>query len=234
MKTAVEIRDYLLRRLQCTLLRPSMSGGELGILNLMEYVSFIGDRSQEWQGHRKELHERKCFNAGGVTGGFREVLGFRRIGEHENEVASVYAVIAVQMGYLSLSGEDRLNRLLDAHEFGSLESQCREILESENCIPEDVISRLGVPSIRWGTNDNYPCTLLYLCESDQTRYVHFDFGAEWFKNEEGVQVPGKYGPKPLLRNIRIPAKTFQEEFVFTRFGNELLAAFGKSETEKKH
>ena len=64
MKTAVEIRDYLLRRLQCTLLRPSMSGGELGILNLMEYVSFIGDRSQEWQGHRKELHERKCFNAG--------------------------------------------------------------------------------------------------------------------------------------------------------------------------
>ena len=137
------------------------------------------------------------------------MLGFRRIGEHENEVASVYAVIAVQMGYLSLSGEDRLNRLLDAHEFGSLESQCREILESENCIPEDVISRLGVPSIRWGTNDNYPCTLLYLCESDQTRYVHFDFWAEWYKNEEGIHIPASTAPNRYSEIFEFPPKRFR-------------------------
>ncbi|MEZ6096378.1 MAG: hypothetical protein R3C03_19475 [Pirellulaceae bacterium] len=234
MKSAAEIRTYLLARLQCALLRPGMCGGELGILNLMEYVTFIDERSMEWQHRRKELHERKCFNAGGVTGGFRQVLGFRQNGEHDDGVASVYARIAIQMGYLSTEGEDRMNRLLTVGEFDSLESQWHKFVEMEKCVPDDVISRFGVPSIRWGTNDYYPCTLLYLCESAPTRYVHFDFWAEWYKNADGLHVPCKFGTKPLLRNIRIPAETFAEEFVFTTFGSDLLKEKRKTTDAKDH
>ena len=109
-----------------------------------------------------------------------------------------------------------------------------ELIELENCVPNDVISRFGVPSLRWGTNDNYPCTLLYLCEADQARYVYFDFWAEWFKNEEGLRVPGKYGPKPLLRNIRVPAASFPEEFLFTQIGRSLLAAKQRTAKDGGH
>ncbi len=98
----------------------------------------------------------------------------------------------------------------------------KKFANEEPCVPETVIDRFGPPSIRWGENDNYPCTLLYLCEAGDSQYVHFDFWTEWYKNAEGIRVPGKFGPQPLLRNVRIPAATFPEEFVFTPFGRSLL------------
>lgn len=102
MRSAAEIREYLLARLRCALRRPGMCGSELGILNLMDYMTFIDERSGEWRGYRNELFHRKAFTAGGVTGGFQQVFGLRRHGAHDQEVASVYAVIAYEMGYLSL------------------------------------------------------------------------------------------------------------------------------------
>lgn len=77
MKSAPEIRDFLLARLPCVLRRPGMCGSELGILNLMEYVTFIDERTDDWMHRLKELHHRKAFNARGVTGGFEQILGYR-------------------------------------------------------------------------------------------------------------------------------------------------------------
>ena len=141
-----------------------MCGRELGILNLMEYVTFIDERQEEWSHWRKELHRRKAFNACGVMGGFEQIFGFRRKGAHDNEVASVYAVIAFQMDYLSLEGEDGLQILLPRDNFDSLLVQSRELVQEIPCVPETVLERLGEPSMRWGRNDNYPCTMLYLGE----------------------------------------------------------------------
>ena len=163
-----------------------MCGGELGILNLMEYVTFIDERTDDWMHRRKELHHRKAFNARGVTGGFEQIFGYRRPGAHDHEVASVYAVIAFELGYLSLQGDDALDGLVTPDEYETLLCAAQEIACEEPCAPETVIERFGPPSIRWGTNHNYPCTMLYLCESGDSQYVHFDFWTEWYKNAEGI------------------------------------------------
>ena len=113
------------------------------------------------------------------------MLGVHRRGVHENEVASVYAVIAFEMGYLSLEGNDRLQRLLSADEFDAILETAADLARVGACIPEDVIERFGEPSIRWGTNDNYPCTMLYLSPGSG-RYLHFDFWAEWHTDESGI------------------------------------------------
>ncbi len=129
MKSAPEIREFLLARLRCVLRRPSMCGGELGILNLMEYVTYVDEKTDDWMHRRQELHRRKAFNAGGVTGGFAQLLGVRRLGAHNNEVASVYAVIAYELGYLSLEGDDPLDRLLTPDEYGTLSCAAQEICQ---------------------------------------------------------------------------------------------------------
>lgn len=100
MKTAVEIREFLLERLRLSLFRPGMCGGELGILNLFEYVTLIDERIDEWRQHRAELHRIKAFNAGGVNGAFQQLHRDWRIGTYDKQVASVYARIAIAMGYL--------------------------------------------------------------------------------------------------------------------------------------
>jgi hypothetical protein len=220
MKTAEEIRDYLLERLRLSIFKPCMCGGELGILNLFEYVTFADERSDHWQQHRKALYETKAFSAGGVMGSYQN-LHWNLRGQHYSAVASVYARIAYEMGYLTDQGKHCLRRLLTLEQFESVLAQINRQDKLSDWVPEEVIEQFGDPSIRWGTNDYYPCTMLYLVDSHPEFFVCFDFWAEWFKDESGVRVPCKHGPKPILRNIRVPAATFPEQFKFSNFGSTL-------------
>jgi len=231
MKSADEIRKFVLNRLGNRVSRPSMWGGELGILGEMDLLTYIDERQEEWSTRRKELHQRQAFNAGGVTGACQQILRNHRRGSCEKEVASIYAVIAFEMGYLSAEGEDRPQRLLEDNELESVLQTAVDLARGEPCTPDDAIERFGAPSMRWGTNDYYPCTLSYFGTFGSGRYVHFDFWAEWYKNPTGLQVPGKFGPKPLLRNLRIPAAMFPDEFVWTTLGQELLSQQGKSSSK---
>jgi len=47
MRNADSIREMLLERLHFSLKRPDMCGGELGLLSLMEYLTFIDEREDE-------------------------------------------------------------------------------------------------------------------------------------------------------------------------------------------
>ena len=132
MKSAPEIREFLLARLRCVLRRPSMCGGELGILNLMEYVTFIDERTDDWMRRRKALHHRKAFNARGVTGGFEQVFGYRRP-ERTTTSRIGLAVIAFELGYLSLQGDDALDRLITSDEYNALLCAAQEIACEEPC-----------------------------------------------------------------------------------------------------
>lgn len=229
MKTAAEIREFLLARLRLCLFRPGLCGGELGILNLFEYLTFIDERDEEWQEYRAELHRTKAFNSRGLTGGFEYRHGNRKDVSYDNLVASVYAQIAFEMGYLVPLREGEkygIARLLDPDKYDSMRQITLELCnvsdpEDGDFAPEDILQRFGSCSIRWGTNDKYPCTLTYFFEGDFDVFIHFDFWARWYKDESGARVPGKYGPKPLLGNVRLPAETFPEQFVFTSFGKSL-------------
>lgn len=221
MKSSAEIYEFLLCRLRHAIRRSEMHGGEGAILNLMDYITFVDGRTDEWKRWRQELTSRQAINARGVLGAFEQILGHRRLESYSERVGSVYALIAFRMGYLDVGEDDGLQRLLNPAEYDSLLAQSFAMVELENCTPETAIDRFGLPSMRFGTNDNYPCTLLYLPQAKVSGYIYFDFVAEWAQDENGIRKSGKHGPKPLLGNIRIPAKKFPEEFVFTSLGRRV-------------
>ena len=66
MKDASEIREMLIERLQISLQSPAMCGGELGILNLLEYITFIDERENEWKSYRRKLYESGAFRSTGI------------------------------------------------------------------------------------------------------------------------------------------------------------------------
>lgn len=221
MKTASEIHRYMLEQVQSSLYRPSMYGGEFPIFQSMGHLAFVEEREREWETLRGELFRNGSANDRGVEGAFAELLGFHQPHAHSEAAASVYARIAWVMGWLTEPRAEYLKRLLTIDEYEQIlaDVQVRTNLEADD--PDTIIARCGEPSIRWGTSQQYPCILLYLCGDDPRKYIYFDFWNEWYKDDSGVQVPGKYGPKPLLRNIRRPAKSFAEEFIWTPFGENL-------------
>lgn len=221
MKSSAEIYEFLLCRLRHVIRRSGMHGGESAILNLMDYITFVDERKDEWKRWRQELTSRQAINARGVLGAFEQILGRHQHESYNERVGAVYALIAFRMGYLDGEQDDGLQRLLNPAEYESMLDQTNEMMELENCTPETVTHRFGVPSMRFGTNDNYPCTLLYLPQAKVSGYIYFDFVAEWAQDENGIRKSGKHGPKPLLGNIRIPAKPFPEEFVFTSLGRRV-------------
>lgn len=222
MKSATEIHAYVLAHLQRALFRPSMYGGELAVLQFFQHLAFIEQREHELQELRRELRQSGTFNSRGVTGAFEFLFGFLRKDAYIGQVVSVYARLAFAMGYLSETSTDYVSRLLSEEAFASLLNQVEQPNHFDTCDPDGLIERCGEPSIRWGRHDSYPCILLYINPQAPQQYIYFDFWAQWYKNEHGEHVPGKYGPKPRLSNIRIPAARFSEEFIWTPFGQELL------------
>ena len=229
MKNASQIRDMLLERLLVCLRAPSMCGGELGVLNLMEYLTFIDDREDEWKAQRSALNESGAFGSTGVHAGFWSAT--RQTKHNDSQVASVYALIAYEMGYLNA---DSFARILTPNEYSQLLGKLDDAFLAKNQTNAEIIEEFGIPSMRWGTNDNYPCFLLYIDSSSPLRFCYFDCWAEFHKDESGCMVPGKYGPSPILRNIRIPSKTFVDQFRFTTFGKRLKAKSVKRKHRNKN
>ena len=119
------------------------------------------------------------------------------------------------MGYLN---SDMISHVLSSEEFSLLLEKLDPDFFAAPWTNHEIIQKFGTPSIRWGTNDNYPCIFLYIDNNTPARYCYFDFWAEFYIDESGCSVPQKYGPYPRLRNIRRPAKTFVGQFQFTEFG----------------
>ena len=219
MRESLAIRTFLLQRLHSCLRAPSMCGGELGVLNLMEYVTFIDEREDEWYSYRRDLTDTGAFRSTGLHGGFWSAT--KQDNRTEIQPASVYAKIAFEMGYLSIGNDFDVVRVLSTNEFSALTDQLDDDFFDSEWTNHDVLDRFGAPSLRWGTNDNYPCILLYLEDGASNRFCYFDCWAEFYEDGSGCAVPGKYGPKPILRNVRVPADSFIEQFRFTNFGRAL-------------
>jgi hypothetical protein len=216
MKNAEEIRGMLLERLRYCLRSPTSFGGEVSILSMMEFMAFVDDREDEWKQHRKELRETGAFLSTGIHGGFHKAT--RQSKRTDLQPASVYTLLAFRMGYLDNA---KTGPLLLADQYDKLIVDLSWQFFKEDWTSLQILDRFGEPTFRWGSNDNYPCIFLYLDRSEPNRFCYFDFWAEFHKDENGCNVPGKHGLLPRLRNVRLPAETFREQFTFTRFGEQL-------------
>jgi hypothetical protein len=212
MRSIEEIRGYFLAELNHVFSRPGMYPGEASLMMRFRDLAWIDQREPEWDAHRQALEARGAFCSTGVRGAFERVLGER---VQTESVASVYAEIAFQMGYLETQ------RVLSAAEFGRLRKGLRRAVSRRSFTAAEVEERFGPPS--WGVvrgrNDPNSETWLYLASRPRFAAIAFEF---W---NESLFVDGKYArrfDRAILRYVRIRGRRFAREFAFTPLGRQLL------------
>lgn len=212
MKSAEEIRDYLIELLNNALLRLSMYGDESIAMHFSSALAFIDEREPEWEACLSDLKARGALRARGVSGAFHEVT---HQWATDNEIASVFAEIAFKMGYL------KTDRLLDRDEFESLRSGLRSTCRSRDFTMEEVLAEFGAPSWISGTKPYSSCVFVYFCREPDSGSLSFDFWNELDRGTVADKVCGKFGDLPVLRDVRIRGATFAREFTFTPLGRKI-------------
>ena len=200
-----------------------MVGGETSILHRLESIAFADGREREWNEQLDAMKRDGAFTSSGVEGAFHYATGRT---DHK-QAASVYGLIAYKMGWLDRNGEFPVQRVLASSEFDQLMQSLDSDFYDNERTNSQVIDSFGPPSLRWGTNDYYPCTLLYIDDSPEIRFCYFDCWAEWKLDAQGVSIPMKYGEKPIVTNTRTPADVFVNQFEFTSFGKRLTTQTAK-------
>jgi len=220
MKSATAIKDHFITLLNKSLPRLDMYGGEVFADHILAELSFIDEREEELDAHFKELDTRGARNSCGVTGAFRKCTG---LGYHNAGIASVFAEVAYQLGYL------KTERVLNEGEFRELSKGLRSACRERDWTTEQVYQKFGKPT--WPLNSDiakrnpfYPCSVLYLCENPRIGSVAFDFwnSIDDKKKTEINTTIGRYGQIPILRNVRIRGSKFARDFTFTPMGKKII------------
>lgn len=95
MKSAEEIREYFLEFLNRALPSLCAYGDEMVAVHILSALAFIDEREPEWEAWLCDLKARGALRARGVSGAFHEVT---HQWATDNEIASVFAEIAFNMG----------------------------------------------------------------------------------------------------------------------------------------
>ena len=142
MHEADEIRQHFFDLLNHALPRLSMYGDELTAILFLEILAFIDEREIEMKHHFDALTKRGAADSSTrVSGAFKKMTSQAT----DKEIASVYAEITFQMGYLDVG------RLLSESELASLRSRLRYCRDNALTTTE-VINRFGDPSWLSGAN----------------------------------------------------------------------------------
>jgi hypothetical protein len=185
----------------------SVAGGLLGDLCFIDERE--ADHERMW---RDVLHRHGSL---GVAGAFSAMFGER--GRYDAEVVSVYAQAFTALGYLALDRRLSVSELTSVHD-AALGYQGKDARRS------DVVRDVGEPSL---TVDRR--ILCYAGEDDEG-WIAFDCWEPY--------TPLPYDPRkgsfssarpddPLLRAVRVPADTFAEGVVLTRYGHVLQGYRGQ-------
>lgn len=188
VRTVSEMRDRLIEDLRNSVTRPPADGdkpamAEVLLLHLLDTLCFVDEREDDWAVAKNTF----VLGCQWVRGQFRfQHLPFPGF---VNEVASVYAEIAFNLGYfkparlLSELEMSRLRSVVEAPDF-----QCRDTTE------EELHAHFGPPSHE--VVGGYTTVACYGCEQLGTKWVFFDM-ARW--------LPGAVGwlPQPLVRDFRL-------------------------------
>ena len=145
----------------------------------------------------------------------------------DQEIGSVYAVVALSMDYLDT------DRLFSNAELGELKVKMQESISTNDFTTESFFEAFGHPS--WPNSKPgfyHPRTYLYLSREPEVDFIACDFYNEASYAPKGGKASGVYGNLPRLRNIRLrnnPTQNhgkanqqFKDQFVFTEFGKQVL------------
>jgi hypothetical protein len=207
-RTAGDIRGYLLQQLNSALRRPGMFGGETALRLYFDAVAFTDRSEQAWADDLSALRSRGAFVSAGVTGAVERVLGHRA----EDVMASVYAEIAHQHGWLTLHSslpEASYRRILDR-----LPAWC-----AQDRTHSEVTAEFGEPSMLiGGSNPRYPKTLAYATAHAGSPLIFLHL---WNGTQPGKTVswPPEH-PEPVLLAARHGGARFIDGFTFTPTGSD--------------
>ncbi|WP_033355039.1 hypothetical protein [Kitasatospora aureofaciens] len=201
-----EIHAYLVARLNDTLRRPGMWGGELAIQLTLDHLLFVESRQGAWDDERRALERREASPPTGVAGAFEHFLPTG----HDTRVASVYAEFAHRQGWL------KLDRALSAEEYATMLAEI-DTWAAQDRVWADVTSAFGVPSVLFGsTNPYYGKTLGYATADRSTPMLFFHL---W--NGTDPDTKPSWPPsheQPLLLAARRGDAPFTTGFTFTPEG----------------
>lgn len=178
---------------------------QLSAANLLNNLTFLDDRDDEFHAITGELSR---YGKLGVHGPFTAIFGEER--RCVAEVASVYAELFHRLGYLPV------DRLLTPAEWTPL-TTVRDWVADRDIRRSEVESAFGPPS--------------FVVDKQVLCYVPED-GSGWVFVDCWDERTPRYEPgmgafevrveaDPLVRDIRVPADTFENGLVLTLFGRVL-------------
>jgi hypothetical protein len=227
MKTAQEIKNRKLDILKAVVNRPRMSsmtnfGVEEFFRGTLGDIIFIDEREPDLEKEYEKITKKGLFTPQAVTGTLSN--HFQNIEVIINEIASVYAEIAYNLGYL------KLEKLLSPEDWNNIYKYFRDKCSNRDRYLEDIINQYGPPSLEIGV-DVQPVHC-YVSENKEHEWIFFDYWNEHLENSDNhdtdtykrykYSLDYKYRKNPILRNIRLPSKKFRHGIVFTPYGKQLI------------
>jgi len=219
VRSVEEVRRRKLDELRSMLAQPdtwASDGRALQTLALgaIGELCFIDEREDELAERGRAVGPR--YGKLGIRGAFDAV--FDGECDYAAEVASVYAQLALQLGYLNPS------QRLSSAEWLSLISGVRERYEEVDLRRSQLIEDLGEASVEVGRR-----VLCYVGPED-TDWVAFDcweapLTKYYVEGARGAHIRAgvftTYPENPLLRDVRVPAPSFNESLILTTYGKVL-------------
>lgn len=182
--------------------------GEHGVqdflMNVLDDLAFIDEREEELERVYGRLKERGLWCETRFYGILRRE--FPKANSLGNEIASVLAEVAHQLGYLTI--DQRIWKT----EWRAMRKFVRESCPKQDWHVADVVERFGEPSLVIGGAWDY--VHCYVSEGSDG-WLFCDYANAWVNAER----PGwEYGSNPILRDVRLPTPVFRRGVVRTPYG----------------
>jgi hypothetical protein len=211
MDKAAAMRARLIEQVSMMLQRPGMFSNHDQAFEIMCQMRLGDLRFLDGlpEPTRDELGLAQKYKQCGVPGPFWEVFGkkFRCY----NEVASVYAEIFHEFGYLTP------NRVIPAGDWAFLLTAAASAYTGDDTRLSAIVDTFGPPSFKIGR------WILCYAPEEGTGWVFFD-GSDHMPDNydpESGRFTSGYPEDPLLRSIRLPGTDFAKSLRLTRHGEAL-------------
>jgi len=192
-----------------------MFGGEMALRWFLGDLAWIDGRDSPGDSISGCFESVGAWSPTGVCGAFARLFG-GKVRDHEVAAAFVYADLAGTWGYLAPE------RTVTRDEYVRLRGEAPAWTTSADRTIPDLVDAFGEPSL-WRPKYNpwYPTSVAYVSEDQPDPLIVFDFWQETAWQDRPHT--SRFGPEPILRNVRRRADRFEDGFTFTPTGTTLLA-----------